>query len=145
MRFAAVIIITPLFALPGLVVGVIGYWCGQVYIKAQLSVKREMSNARSPVLSHFGAAITGLGGYGISKGTTSRLTISSVSIRAYGAQDSFKNESNNRINRYTRSARTFYNLNRYAKPQIRYIHTTHADKDGSVSASILLVASLRPA
>ena len=60
MRFAAVVVITPVFVIPGIVIGAIGYWCGQVYIKAQLSVKREMSNARSPVLSHFGAAIAGL-------------------------------------------------------------------------------------
>ncbi len=56
-----------------------------------------MSNAKSPVMSHFGAAIAGL-----------------ISIRAYGAQDTFKSESLKRINNYTRSARSFYNLNRYA-------------------------------
>ncbi|KAH9921468.1 P-loop containing nucleoside triphosphate hydrolase protein [Fomitopsis serialis] len=39
-----------------------------VYMKAQLSVKREMSNARAPVLGQFGAAIA-------------------ASIRAYGAQE----------------------------------------------------------
>ena len=61
MRFAAVIVITPVFVIPGMIVGAFGYWCGQIYIKAQLSVKREMINARSPVLSHFGAAIAGLG------------------------------------------------------------------------------------
>ncbi|KAJ3554167.1 hypothetical protein NP233_g12480 [Leucocoprinus birnbaumii] len=32
------------------------------YLKAQLSVKREMSNAKAPVLAHFGAAIAGLSG-----------------------------------------------------------------------------------
>ena len=61
MRFAAVVVITPIFIIPGMVVGALGNWCGQIYIKAQLSVKREMSNARSPVLNHFGAAIAGLG------------------------------------------------------------------------------------
>jgi len=30
-------------------------------MKAQMSVKREMSNARSPVLGHLGAAMSGLG------------------------------------------------------------------------------------
>lgn len=39
--------------------------------------------------------------------------IGTVSIRAYGAQDPFKNESLNRINHYTRVARTSYNLNRW--------------------------------
>jgi ABC-type multidrug transport system fused ATPase/permease subunit len=96
VKFTAVIIMTPIFVVPGFIVATLGGWCGQIYIKAQLSVKREMSNARSPVLGHFGAAIAGL-----------------TSIRAYGAQQSFKNESIVRIDRYTRAARTFYNLNRW--------------------------------
>ena len=57
----AVVIMSPIFIIPGLIVGALGSWCGQIYIKAQLSVKREMSNAKSPVLSHFGAAISGIG------------------------------------------------------------------------------------
>lgn len=61
LRLIAVLIYTPIFVIPGVAVGAIGSWCGQIYIKAQLSVKREMSNAKSPVLSHFGAAIAGLG------------------------------------------------------------------------------------
>jgi hypothetical protein len=60
IKFAAVLLFTPIFLLPGLVLAVLGGLCGQIYIKAQLSVKREMSNARSPVLGHFGAAIAGL-------------------------------------------------------------------------------------
>jgi uncharacterized integral membrane protein len=36
-----------------------------------------------------------------------------ASIRAYGAQTTFKEESLRRINHYTRAARTFYNLNRW--------------------------------
>ncbi|KAI0258861.1 P-loop containing nucleoside triphosphate hydrolase protein [Gloeopeniophorella convolvens] len=47
-----------------------------------------------PMLGHFSAAITGL-----------------VSIRAYGAQEAFRQESYNRIDNYTRAARIFYNLN----------------------------------
>jgi hypothetical protein len=78
IKLAAVIILTPfvlkhlmtasiltppfsIFIIPGTIVATLGGWCGQIYIKAQLSVKREMSNARSPVLGHFGAAISGLG------------------------------------------------------------------------------------
>jgi hypothetical protein len=55
-----------------------------------------MSNARSPLYSHFGAAIAGI-----------------TSIRAYGAQHAFIKESMTRIDKYTRPSRTFYNLNRY--------------------------------
>jgi ABC-type multidrug transport system fused ATPase/permease subunit len=55
-----------------------------------------MSNARSPLLAHFSAAIAGI-----------------VSIRAYGAQFSFKTESLSRVNHYIRVARMSYNLNRW--------------------------------
>jgi hypothetical protein len=61
VKFVAVVMFSPIFIIPGFVLSILGGWCGQIYIKAQLSVKREMSNARSPVLGHFGAAIAGLG------------------------------------------------------------------------------------
>ncbi len=63
MKFLAVISFSPIFTIPGAIVAAIGGWCGQIYMKAQLSVKREMSNARAPVLGHFGAAIAGLSEY----------------------------------------------------------------------------------
>jgi hypothetical protein len=50
---------TPVFLAPGLFIGMLGGWIGRIYMKAQLSVKREMSNAKAPVLGHFGAAIAG--------------------------------------------------------------------------------------
>lgn len=112
IKFAAVVVISPIFMIPGVLISVLGAWCGQIYIKSQLSVKREMSNARAPVLGHFGAAVAGL-----SKRITSFLCIMLMpvlaSIRAYGAQQAFKEESHKRINKYTRAARTFYNLNRW--------------------------------
>lgn len=40
-RLVAVVIVTPVFLLPGLVVGAVGAFLGQVYISAQLSVKRK--------------------------------------------------------------------------------------------------------
>ncbi|KZV91873.1 hypothetical protein EXIGLDRAFT_675729 [Exidia glandulosa HHB12029] len=95
-RLAAIIVMSPIFVIPALVVAVVGRACGQVYIKSQLSVKREMSNARSPVLGHLGAAITGL-----------------TSIRAYGAEAAFKATARERLDKYTRVARTYYNLNRW--------------------------------
>ncbi|KAJ6604251.1 hypothetical protein DFH09DRAFT_1300496 [Mycena vulgaris] len=69
---------------------------GAVIFFTPLSVKREMSNARAPVLGHFGAAIAGI-----------------TSIRAYGAEKSIIDISLQRIDKYTRTARTFYNLNRW--------------------------------
>ena len=54
------VIITPIFLIPGVILLILGGWCGNIYMSAQLSVKREMSNMRAPVLGHFGAAINGL-------------------------------------------------------------------------------------
>ena len=61
VRLIGPVIFTPAFLLPGLLVAGLGVYIGNIYLKAQMSVKREMSNARSPVLAHFGAAINGLG------------------------------------------------------------------------------------
>lgn len=60
MKLVGVLVMSPIFIFPGLFVSVVGVWCGQIYMAGQLSVKREMSNARSPVLGHFSAAIAGL-------------------------------------------------------------------------------------
>ncbi|KAG1757959.1 hypothetical protein EDB19DRAFT_1936472 [Suillus lakei] len=104
VKLGAVVAMTPVFLAPGLFIGLLGGWIGRIYMKAQLSVKREMSNAKAPVLGHFGAAIAGL-----------------TSIRAYGAEEAFKQESLNRIDRYTKSARMFYNLNRWVCVRIDII------------------------
>ncbi|KAK0192591.1 hypothetical protein F5146DRAFT_1102469 [Armillaria mellea] len=96
IKFSAVLVFTPTFLFPGILIAILGAWCSQIYIKAQLSVKREMSNAKAPVLAHFGAVISG-----------------TTSIRAYGVQNAFIQESMSRIDRYTRTARTFHNLNRW--------------------------------
>ncbi|KAF8307151.1 hypothetical protein DL93DRAFT_2159641 [Clavulina sp. PMI_390] len=95
-KMAAIIIFTPIFVFPGVGLGIIGGVIAQVYIKSQLPVKREMSLARAPILSHFTASIQGLS-----------------SIRAYGAQGRFIDESLRRIDRYSRVARPYWNLNRW--------------------------------
>jgi hypothetical protein len=51
VKFISILIITPSFTPIGLAVGFLGRWVGNVYIKAQLSVKREMSNAKAPILA----------------------------------------------------------------------------------------------
>ncbi|KAH6916799.1 ATP-binding cassette transporter [Coprinopsis sp. MPI-PUGE-AT-0042] len=96
VKFTAVVVLTPVFLLPGVLVAIVGGYCGQLYIQAQLAVKREMSNAKQPVLGHFGAAIAGL-----------------TSLRAYGAQEAFINQSLARIDRYSRAYRIYCNLNRW--------------------------------
>ncbi|KAJ7667031.1 hypothetical protein B0H17DRAFT_1210523 [Mycena rosella] len=106
VRFIAIVIYAPIFFCFGLMVGALGAWIGQIYITGQLGVKRLMSNTRAPVLAHFGAAIAGL-----------------VSIRAFGAEYKFSTESLMRIDRYTRAARSFYNLNRWVSVRIDLLGT----------------------
>ena len=60
IKLMAVMYLTPVFIIPGILVAVLGAWLGQVYMKAQIAIKREMSNAKAPVLGHFGAAVSGL-------------------------------------------------------------------------------------
>ena len=60
-KFVAVLTFSPIFSIPGIVALMIGGWIGQLYIKAQLSVKRETSNAISPVLSHLSGSVAGIG------------------------------------------------------------------------------------
>ena len=59
----AVVYLTPVFIFPCLEIAVIGAWLGRVYMKAQIAIKREMSNAKAPVLGHFGAAVAGLSSF----------------------------------------------------------------------------------
>ncbi|KAI0693031.1 hypothetical protein BC835DRAFT_1520746 [Cytidiella melzeri] len=101
VKLGAVILYTPAFILPAIIIATAGAWLGTIYLKAQLSVKREMSNARAPVLGIIASAISGL-----------------PSIRAYAAQDAFKKETMNRVNSYTRAARVFFNLNRWISVRI---------------------------
>ncbi|KAJ7807314.1 hypothetical protein B0H14DRAFT_3483418 [Mycena olivaceomarginata] len=101
VKFFAVVLFTPVFFFAGLVVGVLGAICGRIYMASQLSVKREQSNAKAPVLAHFGATMAGL-----------------ISVRAYGAQEAVIRISMERINRSTRAMRTFSNLNRWVTVRI---------------------------
>ncbi|PPQ77068.1 hypothetical protein CVT25_014881 [Psilocybe cyanescens] len=101
---ASISLFTPVFLLPGIVAAVIGTLLGNVYLKAQLSMSRERfltSNARSPLLAHFSAATHGL-----------------VSIRAYGAQKVFSEESIRRIDYYSRAARTSSVVNKWINLRI---------------------------
>jgi len=108
-RFIAVILVAPAALIPGIFVTIVGGTFGQVYLKAQLSIKREMSNAQSPILSHFGAAMAGL-----------------ISIRAYGAQKAVRLESYKRIDHFTRASRTFKDINRWMSIRVEAIGSIFA-------------------
>ncbi|KAF7291603.1 hypothetical protein HMN09_01251400 [Mycena chlorophos] len=129
-KFVAVMIISPSFLLPGVLVTAISAAAGWVYLKAQMPLQREMvivsrvvpepdltkpkwqSSARSPMIAHFSAAIAGL-----------------TSIRAYGAQSLFLKESAVRIDLFSRPAVSFWNLNRWI--------TVRSDTFGAVYSAAL--------
>ncbi|PPQ73485.1 hypothetical protein CVT26_010187 [Gymnopilus dilepis] len=125
VKLSGPVIFTPIFLIPGLIITIIGVYIGNIYLKAQMSVKREMSNARAPVLSHFGAAIAGM-----------------VSIRAYGAQQFFRAESLKRVDRYLRIARTSYNLNRWIGIRIDLLGASFTT---ALASYLLIRRTLNPA
>ncbi|KAL7284522.1 hypothetical protein ACG7TL_001813 [Trametes sanguinea] len=104
LKVVAIIVLSPIFIAPALFVSLASGLCANVFIKVQLAVKRELSNAKAPVLAHFGAAVSGI-----------------TSVRAYGAQEAFKAEAYRRIDRYTRVAITHWNLSRWLATRINLI------------------------
>lgn len=60
-KFAGVVAVAPIFSLLGAISAVLGGWCGELYMKAQMPVKREQSKARAPILGHLGTTLAGLG------------------------------------------------------------------------------------
>lgn len=46
--------------IPGMLLAVLGGFLGFVYLKCQLCIRREMSNAKAPVMSQIGTALSGL-------------------------------------------------------------------------------------
>lgn len=59
-KLVAVMLFSPIFILPGLILGGLGAFIAQMYMKATLSVKREMSNAKAPIIATVGGALAGL-------------------------------------------------------------------------------------
>ena len=61
MSLCAIIYVAPIFSVMGVISAALGGWWGQIYLRAQLPVKREMSNTRAPIIGHLSATLTGLG------------------------------------------------------------------------------------
>ncbi|KAM5539772.1 hypothetical protein V8D89_006585 [Ganoderma adspersum] len=106
-KIFSIVIFSPIFIIPSILAGLLGGIIGNIYMKAQLCVKRELSVAKAPVLGHFGAAVSGI-----------------TSIRAYGAQESFKREAHRRIDRYSRVAITNVNIKRWVTIRVHFVGTT---------------------
>ncbi|KAJ7645453.1 multidrug resistance-associated ABC transporter [Mycena polygramma] len=96
VKLAAIMILSPAFILPGAAIALLSVLAGRIYMVAQLPIQRQMSAARSPLLAHFAAGISGL-----------------TSIRAYGVEEAFLRESAIRIDLFIRPAISYWNLNRW--------------------------------
>ncbi|KAH9016829.1 ABC transporter type 1, transmembrane domain-containing protein [Lactarius pseudohatsudake] len=123
LKFISVVYFTPVFSVPGIAIAILGASLGRVYMKAQIAIKREMSNAKAPVLGHFGASVAGL-----------------TSIRAYGTQIAFREESYRRIDKYSRAGRSFYNMNRWINLRIDFLGGLFA---ASLAAYLIYVPNER--
>ena len=62
-KLIAIIVYAPILLVPSIIVVGLGVCLGNVYIKAQLSIKRELAARKAPVLAVFGSAMHGLGKY----------------------------------------------------------------------------------
>jgi len=58
-RIGAVTSVMPIFVVPAVVVACIGYVLGEIYVRANIAVKRCQSVTESPLFSHFGDTILG--------------------------------------------------------------------------------------
>ena len=81
-KVGALMFVLPIFFFPVVAAFAFGGWFSVIYMRAQLSVKREMSNARAPVMGHFGSAIAGLGVWLILLGNIQLLINGCVQFRS---------------------------------------------------------------
>ncbi|KAF8476090.1 hypothetical protein BDZ91DRAFT_689962 [Kalaharituber pfeilii] len=86
----------PTFLIPTIFVCIVGFACGEMYVRAQMGVKRLVSVKESPLISHFNDTISGV-----------------ITIRAFSCQKRFLLENLKRIDDYTLPQQTLYNLNRW--------------------------------
>ncbi|KAJ7033733.1 multidrug resistance-associated ABC transporter [Mycena alexandri] len=123
-KFFAIVVFIPGAFFAGALVGIIGATLSRIYLASQLSVKREQSNTKAPVLAHFSATMAGL-----------------TSVRAYGAQEALIKVSLDRINRMSRASRTFSNLNRWVVIRIDVLGALFAT---SLAYYVVYFQSARP-
>lgn len=139
LKLFAIVTLSPVFLFPAIFVAVFGIWVGRIYMKAQMPIKREMSNAKAPILAQYATSLVSLSNIHLTafqlRSSYARIEcvinlllfkimktdLSSASIRAYGAQQAFMDEAMKRQDKYTRSSRSFFNLNRWVDVRINTI------------------------
>ena len=128
-RMGAVTSVMPIFMVPAVIVAGVGYVLGEIYVRANIAVKRCQSVTESPLFSHFGDTILG-----------------AVTIRAYtphwylltfrfGAQDRFAQNNLTKIDTNLRPYTYLYLINRWIN--------IRADACGSLMAFTAAILALR--
>jgi ABC-type multidrug transport system fused ATPase/permease subunit len=117
-RIIAIVASSPLFLFPSLIIGLVGGLVGRIYTVTQLSVQRLRSNAKAPVVAAINDTFAGL-----------------ATIRAFGAQEVFKRQCTDTINRYSQISMTSQDLNRWiavrmqVRPEAKSYEPTSDDSD----------------
>lgn len=57
VRLGSVVVFSPIFSIPGVAIGLVGGYMGQVFLTVQLPLRRLVSTKRAPVL---GQSVTGI-------------------------------------------------------------------------------------
>lgn len=128
MRLGAILLSTPSFILPGGLIAALAGCAGNFYLKAQLSVKKEMrcasdidlyflltffccSDAHAYLLAHLATTIGGLGAcFQVTFG--GRAKQKSASIRAFGAGNASRLRYTKSVGEYIRLTQKSEDLNR---------------------------------
>lgn len=97
LRIASIASIMPIFALPAAVICTAGFAVGEMYTRAQISIKRLVSVNYSPVFSHFTDSLAGM----------------SVIRARNGMNEVFQNLLAEKLAVHSRSAEALYNSNRW--------------------------------
>ena len=128
-RIGAVTSVMPVFVVPAIVVACVGYVLGEVYVRANIAVKRCQSITESPLFSHFGDTILG-----------------AVTIRAYsptkfyvddrfGVQKRFATNNLDKIDANLRPYTYLFLINRWIN--------IRADAVGSLMAFVAAILALK--
>lgn len=117
LRIASIASIMPVFALPAAIICMVGFVIGEMYTRAQISIKRLTSVNYSPVFSHFTDTLAG-------------LTV----IRARDGMDEvFQNLLAERLAVHSQSAEAQYNCNRWVSVRTDFCAASVAAAAGFVA------------
>ena len=117
LRIASIVSIMPIFAFPVTIICATGFIIGEMYTRAQISIKRLCSVNYSPVFSHFTDSLSGM-----------------AVIRARAGMDEvFQGLLAEKLAVHTRSAEAQYNCNRWVSVRSDFCAASVAAAAGCVA------------